>query len=263
MSRIAWTAVGSRYYEAGVDRGVLYIDSSAGVPWVGLISVDENPGGGESRAFYIDGVKYLNLATIEEFEATIKAYTYPIEFSQCDGTARIRNGLYFGQQLRKSFGFSYRTMVGNDVSGAPYAYKIHLVYNALATPSPRSATSYGESPEAYEFSWNLTTKPRSASGISPTAHIIIDSRYTHPVTLAAVEDVLYGSSSEVARLLSPEDLITIFDTPVAWEVTDNGDGTFLVAGPEENVMDIGFGMVTIDHPSVNDTFTEDSFTITY
>lgn len=62
MSRLTWSAVGERYYETGVDRGVLYVGDQPGVAWTGLTSVSESPTGGEARAFYIDGVKYLNLS---------------------------------------------------------------------------------------------------------------------------------------------------------------------------------------------------------
>src|SRR5688572_12204535 len=115
MPRIVWNVAGSRHFEAGVDRGVLYIDSEPGIPWIGLTSVEESPVGGEIRAYYVDGVKYLQVSGDEEFEATVKAYTYPVEFSVCDGTAQIRPGLFFDQQPRKPFGFSYRTLIGNDL----------------------------------------------------------------------------------------------------------------------------------------------------
>lgn len=262
MARLDWSTAGSRFFEAGVDRGVLYIDELAGVPWVGLISVDETVSGGDARPYYIDGVKYLNLAGAEEFEASIKAYTYPVEFGRCDGTARVRNGLFFGQQPRKSFGFSYRTMVGNDTDGSEHGYKIHLVYNALAAPSSRSISTHSESPEASEFSWELTTKSRGVAGRTPTAHVIIDSRYTNAVTLGVIEDIVYGSDTTVPRLPTPEELITIFDVPVAWEVTDLEDGTFRVQGPDQYVADIGLNLVEINHPSVT-VINADTFSITY
>jgi hypothetical protein len=260
MSRITWNAAGSRFYEAGVDRGVLYIGTAAGVPWVGLISVDENPTGGEAKAYYIDGEKYLNLSSTEEFEATIKAYTYPVEFSECDGSSRVRVGLFFGQQGRTNFGFSYRTKVGNDLEGVDHGYKLHLVYNALATPSSKSVATFGDSPEASDFSWNLTTKSRKVSGYRSTAHIIVDSRYTHPVTLTAIEDLLYGTDSGISRLPTPEELVTIFDIPVVFQVTDNGDDTFTVAGPGDTVLDIGLGKFVIDYSTVVDN-GDDTFTI--
>lgn len=259
--RLTWDTTGSRVFEAGVDRGVLYVGAAAGVPWIGLIGVDEAPTGAEPKPLYIDGIKYLNRAMTDEFEATIIAYTYPVEFGQCDGTARIRGGLFFGQQERKSFGFSYRTMVGNDVRGLKHGYKLHLVYNALAIPSGRARKTFNASPEAIELSWAVTTKPRKVAGAAPTAHVVVDSRYTHPVTMAAIEDILYGNENSVARLPTPEELIVIFDIPVAWEVVDNEDGTFDISGPDDNVREIGNDMIEIDHPSV--TVDQDSFTITY
>jgi hypothetical protein len=262
MARIAWNTAGSRVYEAGVDRGVLYIDALPGIPWIGLIAVDEKPTGAEAKPYYLDGVKYLNLAKTEEFEAGITAFTYPVEFSQCDGTARIRTGLFFGQQGRKSFGFSYRTLVGNDLEGTRHGYKIHLVYSALAMPATRAAASFNDNVEATNFNWELTTKPKAVLGAAPTAHVIVDSRYTHPVTLASIEAILYGDDENVARMPTPQELIEIFDIPVEWSVTDNEDGTFRVAGPDENVASIGLGMFTINHPDVA-IDDEDTFTITY
>ena len=262
MAKLAWNVAGSRLFEAGVDRGVLYVGAAAGVAWTGLIGVEETPTGAEPKPLYIDGIKYLNRSFLDEFEATIRAYTYPVEFGQCDGTARIRGGLFFGQQERKEFGFSYRTMVGNDTAGVGFGYKLHLVYNALATPSGRSAGTFNTAPEALEFSWAVSTRPRKVSGAAPTAHVVVDSRFTHPVTMAAIEDILYGSDNAVPRLPTPEELITIFDVPVAWEVVDNEDGTFDISGPDENVREIGNDMLELDHPSVT-IVNEDSFAITY
>lgn len=262
MARIAWNTAGSRFFEAGIDRGVLYIDALEGVPWVGLISVDENPSGAEPRPYYIDGEKYLNLSTVDEFEASVNAYTYPVEFGQCDGTAQIRSGLFFGQQPRKSFGLSYRTMIGNDTQGNEAYYKIHLVYNALATPSARSAQSYADSIDASDFTWDLTTKNNLVSGYASTAHVIVDTRYTNPVKLSQIEDILYGNDEGVARLPTPAELIAIFDVPLEWSVTDNGDGTFFISGPDENVWSIGNDMVMLDHPDI-DVIDVDSFTLNY
>lgn len=262
MSRIAWNTSGSRVYEAGVDRGVLYIGTSAGVPWVGLVSVDENPDGGETKAYYIDGEKYLNISSSDEFGASITAFTYPVEFGACDGTARVRPGVFFGQQGRKPFGFSYRTKVGNDSAGTEFAYKIHLVYNALAAPASRSLSTFSDSVEAADFSWDISTKNRRVAGYASTAHVIIDSRYTHPFTMAALEDILYGSDTGVARLLTPEEIVTIYDVPVVWEVVDNLDGSFDISGPDDNVRDIGLEQFILSHPSVSPVVGE-TFTITY
>ena len=210
MARLDWNATGVRFYETGVDRGVLYVGDAPGVAWTGLTSINEAPTGGDARAFYIDGVKYLNLASSEEFEATINAFSSPPEFGPCDGTVSIQNGLFVTQQPRKQFGFSYRTKIGNDTDGAEHAYKIHLVYNALAKPSSRDNGTMGDSTDPTGFSWAITTLPPSMTGYKPTAHMVIDSRYTLASTLVTVEDILYGSDTNSPRLPSPDELIAIF-----------------------------------------------------
>lgn len=213
MSRLDWTAVGVRFYETGSDRGVLYVGDAPGVAWTGLTSVSESPSGGEARAFYIDGVKYLNLSSAEEFAATINAFSSPPEFGPCDGTVSIQNGLFVAQQPRKQFGFSYRTKIGNDIDGADHAYKIHLVYNALAAPSSRDNATTGDSTDPTEFSWAITTLPPAITGFRPTAHFLIDSRFTPMEVLIEIENILYGSDATSPRLPSVSELTGIFTRP--------------------------------------------------
>lgn len=209
MSRLEWGSAGTRYYETGVDRGVLYVDN-IGVAWSGLISISESPSGGEARPYYIDGYKYLNLATAEEFEATIEAYSAPAEFGVCDGVTSLQNGLFATQQPRKPFGLSYRTRIGNDSDGSDHGYKIHLVYNALAAPAERTNTTEGDTAEPAIFSWEISTRPPMTSGIKPTAHFIIDSRFTVEAKLAEIEDILYGTEVLTADLPTPSELMLIF-----------------------------------------------------
>lgn len=230
MPRLEWNAAGSRFYEAGVDRGVLYVDGQAGVPWNGLTAVNENASGGDAQAFYIDGVKYLNRSSDREFEATITAFTYPDEFGVCDGTVEARSGLFITNQRRKSFGLSYRTMIGNDQT-EQYGYKIHIIYNALAAPSDVDNKTATDRTEVNEFSWQITTKPPAMSGYKPTSHIVIDSRTTDPSVLELIEDILYGNDEDSARIPSLAELIGVYDTISTMTVTDNGDGTFTVDAP--------------------------------
>lgn len=211
MSRLTWGAPTERFFETGVDRGVLYVGISSGVPWNGLVSVSESPTGGEPKPAYIDGYKFRNIASSEEFEATLEAFASPKEFSPCDGSVSIQNGLIATQQPRRSFGLSYRTKVGNAVDGADHAYKIHLVYNALAAPAQRTNTTLSGSQGLNALSWSLTTLPPSVTGYKPTAHWIIDSRVTPGVLLGTLEDILYGSSAAPPRLPQPSELLTLFD----------------------------------------------------
>lgn len=210
MARLVWGAFGERYYETGVDRGVFFNAFGFGYAWSGLISVSESPSGGEARPYYLDGVKYQNLSASEEFEATINAFSAPKEFGPYDGNALIQNGLIITQQPRKSFGLSYRSMLGNDVEGSDHGYKIHIVYNALAAPSQRTRRTLGETVDPDEFSWLITTKPPALTGYKPSAHFVIDSRYADPTALATFEDILYGTEAESARLPDVNELIDIF-----------------------------------------------------
>lgn len=211
MSRLNWGAAGERLYESGIDRGVLYVDPNRGVAWNGLTAVAESPSGGDPRPYYLDGVKYLNVASAEEFEAMLTAYYCPPEFGPCDGVVGIHTGLFATQQPRKSFGLSYRTMVGNDLEGTAYGYKIHLVYNALAAPSSRANSTVTASSEAETFSWAISTLPPAVTGVKRTAHFVIESRSTAPATLSKVENLLYGSNMNEPTLPTPDELIAIFN----------------------------------------------------
>jgi hypothetical protein len=211
VARLTWNDVGNRYFETGVDRGVLYLDDEIGVPWTGLISVSENSSGGSPKPVYYDGIKVSNFAEAEEFEATIEAFSCPVEFYPCEGTVPIQNGLFATQQPRRPFGFSYRTLIGNDVQSTEAGYKIHLVYNALASPGSRTyATLSGDRNDAASFSWDISTLPPQLVGLRPTAHFMIDSRRTDPILLANVENLLYGSGSNDPYLPTAQALYDMF-----------------------------------------------------
>jgi len=260
VARLKWGSTGSRFYESGVDRGVLYVDGQ-GVAWTGLTSVNENPTGGGARSYYIDGIKYLNMSSAEEFEATITAYTYPDEFGVCDGSARVRPGFYVTQQRRKSFGLSYRTKVGNDLDGVDHGYKLHIIYNALAAPANKTYTTLSESIEPNDFSWKITTRPPVTSGYKRTSHVVFDSREADPELMAILEDILYGTESEQPRLPDFSELIDIFETILHLTVTDNGDGTFTVEGPPEAIVMMDETTFSITWPTAV-MIDEDSYTLT-
>lgn len=215
MAKLVWDKVGDRRYETGVDRGVLYPSGGVGVPWNGLISVAENPSGGGAQPYYADGRKYINDTAPEEFNGTIEAYTYPDEFAACDGTRSLRPGLLVGQQRRSLFNLSYRTKVGNDTNGVDHAYKIHLVYNALASPTEKSYSTMSDDPEALTFSWEFTTTPVIVGpGFKPTAHITINSARIPKAILTAIEDQLYGTASTAATMPTPAQLLEFFSGSV-------------------------------------------------
>ena len=217
MSKLVWDKTGERLYETGVKQGVLYLLGSTGtytkgVAWNGLTNVTESPSGAEATPLYADDIKYLNLMSTEELGGTIEAYTYPDEFAECDGSASLADGVYIGQQARKTFGFCYRTTLGNDVDNNNYGYKLHLVYGALASPSEKAYSTINDSPEAITFSWEFSTTPVNVTGHKPTASITIDSTKVDTAKLAALEAILYGDTEAEARLPLPDEVAEIFAT---------------------------------------------------
>lgn len=212
MAVLTWDDIGERYYETGVDHGVLYIPDVAGVydngvSWNGLVSVTESPTGAEPTAQYADNIKYLNLFSAEEFAATLEAFTWPDEFNQFDGLAEPTPGVLLGQQNRGVFGLSYRTRVGNDLDGDEHGYKLHLVYGCKASPSEKAYTTINDSPEAIAFSWEISTTPAPVTGFKPTSIIVIDSRTADPTDLAALEVILYGAAAVEPKLPTPDEVI--------------------------------------------------------
>lgn len=214
MVAITWDESNKRTYENGVDHGVLYIPDTTGaylngVAWNGLTTVTEKPTGAEANAQYADNIKYLSITGAEEFGATIEALTYPDEFAQFDGSAEVVEGVFIGQQERKFFGLSYRTLVGDGLTSRK-GYKLHLVYGCKAAPTEKAYTSLNDKPEAMGLSWDLTTDPVNVPGFSPTALLTIDSTKVDATDLAAFEAILYGGSS-APKLPKPSEVIALFD----------------------------------------------------
>lgn len=214
MSKLVWDQIGDRLYETGVSKGVLYPQVSGeypkGVAWNGLTAVSESPSGAEPSPLYADDTKYASPMSVEEFGASIDAYTYPEEFAECDGSASIAPGVLVGQQTRKPFGLCYRTVIGNDTEYNEHGYKLHLIYGAQAAPSEKGYSTINDSPEAITFSWEVTTTPVEVPGFKPTASLVIDSTKADATKLAALEEILYGSESEEARLPLPSEIIELF-----------------------------------------------------
>lgn len=223
--RVKWDNVGERFYETGLDHGVLYVQKDSGyplgVPWSGLTSMNENPSGAEDNAIYADNMKYLNMKSAEDFAATLGCYYYPDEFAACNGEKELIPGITLGQQARKTFGLSYRTKVGNDTQGDDYGYKLHMVYGCSATPSQRAYNTTNESPEANELSFEISTTAIPIDGVDedgksfrPVATIVADSTKLDKATMKKLEDILWGSDegegtdprlplpSELAELLT-------------------------------------------------------------
>lgn len=203
MAKLVWDQVSEHFYETGDDHAVVYPFNSTsktydnGYAWNGITGVTESPSGAEESPLYADNIKYLSLRSAEEYSQTVTAYAYPPQFAELDGSAFPATGVRVYQQARKTFGFSYRSIKGNDTEGNDHGYKLHLVYGLTASPSERSYSTVNDSPEAIEFSWEMQGIPVAVKGYKNTCLITIDSNDADPTKLAQLEDILYGTDGGV------------------------------------------------------------------
>lgn len=213
MSKIIFDNTGEKIYETGVDHCVLYVRDGntyqTGVAWNGITAINENPSGAEATPIYADNIKYLNIVSGEDFGATIEAYTYPDEFTECDGSAEIVAGVKIGQQTRKPFALCYRTLIGNDVAGTGHGYKLHFIYNAQAAVSAKNYKTINESPEAMSFSWEISTTPEVVEGFKPTATVTVDSTKVDSTKLKALEDKIYGSENSEPTMPTISEIVSL------------------------------------------------------
>lgn len=213
--KLSWDDTGKKFYETGVDHGVLYPQNNdgsypKGVAWNGLTGVTESPSGADKNDIYADNIKYLTLRSAEDFGATVTCYTYPDEWEECDGSRSPVAGVKIGQQARRAFGMCYRTLIGNDIQGTEYGYKLHIIWNATASPSERAYSTVNDSPEAIEFSYELATTPTGISGYKPIANMTIDSTLVPADKMAELEQVLYGVEGGAdPKLPTPDEVIEL------------------------------------------------------
>jgi hypothetical protein len=241
MALLTWDGIGEKRFETGVDHGVLYMPNESGVydngvAWNGLTGVTQTPTGAEANKTYADNIVYGNLISAEEFGATVTAYTYPDEFAEFNGEVIVAPGVTIGQQPRRTFGFSYRSLVGDDIVGQAAGYKLHLVYGLTAAPSEKAYATVNDSPEMIEFSWEFTSVPVGVTDYAQTSVIEVDSTTTDPAALATLEALLYGASGD-PQLPTPDEVIAIVGgSPTATNVTVAGAaGAVAIGGTTTNV----------------------------
>lgn len=194
MSKLVWDQQSDRRFEAGLDRGVLYLQDGHGVAWNGLISVVER-NAREITPIYFDGIKVNEYVASNELSATLKAYTYPDEFSIFDGVEELDDtGLFLYNQPASRFHLSYRTFIG-DQSTTSLGYKLHLWYNLTAVPSQVDRATLGETLTPAVFEWTLSAIPALAGHRVPTPHVVLNSLKCDPKVLEAVENTLYGTET--------------------------------------------------------------------
>lgn len=217
--RIVWDGDGQRFFEAGVRNCILYTRDATnkwknGVAWNGITGITETPDGAEANDMYADDIKYASLRSAETFGGSIEAYMYPPEFAVCDGSATLASGVYIGQQARKPFSLCYRTMVGSDVLGTnDDEYKLHIVYNAIASPCEKSYETINDSPDGVTFSWDFESTPVACTGYKAVSTIVIDTTQLDKdgkTKLKTLLDTLYGTENTAPELPTPDEIKKIF-----------------------------------------------------
>ena len=233
MAALVWDRDSERLFETGVDHVVLYLmdehgNYGEGIAWNGVTGITESPEGADANDIYADNIKYLSLISKEDWKGTIKAYTYPKEFNLCmgnfgmgttssQGVTTLGYKAHAGQQKRRKFALSWRTRLGNDSVGDAFAYKIHLAWGLSAAPSEMDHATQNDSPEAQEFSWEISSIPPQTSAKIPVdgttteankvslqacAHVYVASKIVTfdgvddvpNECLEALEDYLYGKN---------------------------------------------------------------------
>lgn len=214
MAKLVFDELGKRFYETGVSNAVLFPQADdgsypKGVAWNGITAANESPSGAESNDQYADNMVYLSLTGAEKFEGTIEAFSSPVEFDECDGMKELSKGLTVHQQTRRPFGFAYKSILGNDIKGNDYGYKLHIWYGCKAAPSERSHSTVNDSPEPQNPSWSISSTPVAVPGAKPSSVLTFNSTTTPAEKLKKIEDILYGTEAANARLPLPSEIIEL------------------------------------------------------
>lgn len=236
--RIKWGEPNARYFETGLDRGVLYPTAGGAVPWNGLTSLDES-GNGEISYYYNDGVIMLADVDATDYEAHLSALTYPREFGECLGLVNVAEGLLVDNQKPKRFHLSYRTLVGSGLTGDMFGYQIHLVYNAMAKLGTKKRATISERPEPLGFDFDIVATPVQIPGYRPSAHYIIDTRDLVPETIAELEGILYGTNETSPRLPTVHELFDMMSFGDEINVYQLEDGFVRVTASRANLFQVG------------------------
>ncbi len=179
--RITWGDI--RPYSQGVKQGVLFPNTGPGVPWNGLISVTVK-GDDAASSLYIDGRRHRNRSSPSTFSGTISAFTYPDEFDSCIG---VLSGWVMSQN-KNPFGLTWRDN-----------RELHIVYNAITSPSNDQYQTIGANVNPLTFSWDFTTTPVDIPAGGYSAHVVIMLDYVQPSALVPLQI----TKMELGRRMDP------------------------------------------------------------
>lgn len=249
---LTWHDPGTKVFETGIDRGALYLLDGRVIPWNGLVSVNENLGQETSPVFF-DGVKLSEIQSSSGFSASVSAITYPDELDELCGGLSIRRGVHLWDQPSQSFGFTYRTIVGNDLDGVDAGHKIHFVYNISAAMSDRTYTTISDDVELTEFEWEFVAVPEQVDAYRPSTHLVMDTTKASPELVEIIQNYIWGTPSSppvlpplnvlVALILGQNNFINI---------VDNGDGTWTASTDAVGyINDLGGGVFEIQEANIS------------
>lgn len=176
--------------EDGVDRGVIFPPSGGGIPWYGLLRVEELAPAEERESYFVDGVKVTESDPVEDFAAIIECFTYP---DVLDDPGFL-------------FGFTYRSMRDDG------SYILHLIYNSTVDVPDESFESITDRIDPAHFVWKLDSAQVRTPRVRPFSHIQLDSAVLHPLQLWTIENYLYGTDEESPGMPSPEWLVDLLGT---------------------------------------------------
>lgn len=229
---LTWDDPTERYFQHGIDRGVLYPKGGTAVVWNGITGVNES-GNGSSTVYYIDGQIYLADVDPTDFEGSLTAFFFPDAFAECIGAPQVAEGLFLDNQKGKQFGLSYRSLVGSGAEGDMFGYQIHLIYNCMASIGQKQRKTLTNTPDLMEMTFDLVATPAKITGFRPTAHFVIDTRFLTPDSVAELEDILYGDD---AALPVPQDLFDMMNFGDAITVTEYPSGLIKIEGKAANIV---------------------------
>lgn len=174
MAKLVWDQMAEKFFEGGCSKGVCFTGYdkttdkyTVGEAWNGISGFTDNPSGADEQASYADNIKYISLRGAENYGGTIKCFWYPDNFRACLGKKNpvatsggtTINGVTVSQQGREAFGFCVTTQVGNDTNGTEAGETIHIVWNAMTSPSSKDYSSLNESPSPSELSFEFSANP--------------------------------------------------------------------------------------------------------
>lgn len=262
---LEWDKADERYFQHGVDRGVLYPEDKPAVVWNGITGVDES-GNGTTTVHYVDGEIFLTDGEPTDYSGKLTAFYYPNELNDCIGMPEVADGFRIDNQKPQRFNLSYRALIGSGLSGDMFGYEIHLLYNVVASIGSKSRKTVNDSPDPMSFEFDLSATPVPLPGYRPSSHFVIDTRYLQPGRIEELEEILYGDSAslpnpeDIFELINFGDTITVTGTAdhIKFEgrrskvyllnkdefqidginAVDNGDGTFTVSDGPNTIVHI-------------------------